>query len=80
MAQGQLAGLVLRGVSTDAQNQSVERLRGDIARLEQEAKDAAAAAYDAYNVGHGQRPAPNAGELLAAAAEAARRLAAAKGG
>jgi CHAT domain-containing protein/Tfp pilus assembly protein PilF len=35
-AQGQLAGLVLRGVSTDAQTQSVERLRGDIARLEQE--------------------------------------------
>jgi len=51
----------------------------DIARLEQEAKAAADAAYEAYNRGHGKPPAPNAGELLAAAAAAQQRLAAAKG-
>ncbi|HUR87345.1 MAG TPA: hypothetical protein VMY78_18600, partial [Solirubrobacteraceae bacterium] len=52
---------------------------GEIQRLEAEAKAASQAAYEAYNPGHGKRPAPNAGELLAKAAQAAAALAAAKG-
>lgn len=47
----------------------------EIARLEEAAKATAQAAYDAYHVGHGRRPAVNARELLAAAVEAQRALA-----
>ena len=47
--------------------------------MEAEAKAAADAAYEAYNPPHGQRPAPNAGELLKKASEAAQRLAEARG-
>ena len=53
---------------------------GKVATLEAEAKAAAQAAYEAYNVGHGRQPAPNAGELLAKAAQLAAELEAAKRG
>jgi hypothetical protein len=52
---------------------------GEIQRLEAEAKAASQAAYEAYHPPHGQRPAANAGELLAKASAAAAALAAAKG-
>ncbi|MEA2129118.1 MAG: hypothetical protein QOJ85_2009, partial [Solirubrobacteraceae bacterium] len=53
---------------------------GNVATLEAEAKAAAQAAYDAYNVGHGRTPAANAGALLAKAAQLAAQLDAAKRG
>jgi hypothetical protein len=50
----------------------------EIASLEAAANAASKAAYDAYNLPHGQRPAANAPGLLAEAAQAAQALAAAK--
>jgi hypothetical protein len=50
----------------------------EIAALETAAHAASKAAYDAYNLPHGQRPAGNAPGLLAEAAQAAQALAAAK--
>jgi len=47
--------------------------------LERAAKEAGAAAYAAYNPGHGKLPAANAGELMAKAAQARAALAAAQG-
>ena len=66
--------------AAEAPEEPDEDANGKIAELEVEAKAAADAAYEAYNVGHGRRPAANAGELLAKAAQAAAALAAAKRG
>jgi hypothetical protein len=49
-----------------------------LADLERAAKEAGAAAYAAYNPGHGRLPAANAGELLEKAAAARAALAAAQ--
>jgi|GEM_PF-4135926 len=52
---------------------------GNLAQLQAAAKAAGEAAYQAYNQGHGKRPAANAGELMAKAAQARAALAAAGG-